>query len=211
MRLDDFYSSLSTSLIKRGIIHLFYILLTFALLSGCAHPIVLTPELQSLQSRQGVYIQATAGYYIASYDRERQVITPGGGGDKVSYYPYKELEPALQKVLFTVFENVKKLDLTPTPEYLKANGITFVFLPEITTDSSSDSIFTWPPTSFTVNLQCKAFSQEWNLIWEHKYNGVGTATFSEWNGEFGLAAKRASQKVFSELLDDLSQASEFRK
>ncbi len=189
----------------------FLILLTFGLLAGCAHPIVITPELQSLQSRQGTYIQATAGYYIASHDRERQVITPGGGGDKVSYYPYKELEPALQKVLFTVFENVKKLDLTPTPDYLKANEITFVFLPEIMTDSSSDSLFTWSPTSFTVNLRVKAFSQEWDLIWERKYNGVGSATFSEWDGEVGLAAKRASQKVFSELLDDLSRASEFRK
>jgi hypothetical protein len=181
------------------------------IISGCAHPIIITPELQSLKKPQGDYIQATVGYYITSYDRERQVISPGGGGDKISYYPYRELEPALQKVLYSLFQDVKKLDLAPTPEYLKANGITFAFLPEITTNSSSDSIFTWPPTSFTVNLSCKAFSQEGKLIWERKYSGVGTATFSEFKGQFGLAATRASQKVFSEMLNDLSQAAEFRK
>jgi len=190
---------------------IFSIIFFIMFLSGCTHPIIITPELQSLKKPQGDYIQATAGYYITSYDRERQVISPGGGGDKISYYPYKELEPALQKVLYSLFQDVKKLDLSPTPEYLKANGITFAFLPEITTDSNSDSLFTWPPTSFTVNLSCKAFSQDGKLIWERKYSGVGTATFSEFKAEFGLAATRASQKVFSKMLNDLSQAAEFRK
>lgn len=187
------------------------IIVCFMVLSGCTHPIIITPELQSLKKPQGDYIQATAGYYITSYDRERQVVSTGGGGDKISYYPYKELEPALQKVLYSLFQDVKKLDLSPTPEYLKANGITFAFLPEITTDSNSDSLFTWPPTSFTINLSCKAFSQDGKIIWERKYSGVGTATFSEFKAGFGLAATRASQKVFSEMLSDLSQAAEFRK
>ncbi len=183
----------------------------FIALSGCTHPIIITPELQTLKKPQGDYIQATAGYYITPYDRERQVVSPGGGGDKISYYPYKELEPALQKVLFSIFQDVKKLDLSPTPEYLRANGITFAFLPEITTDSNSDSLFTWPPTTFTVNLSCKAFSQDGKLIWDRKYTGVGTATFSEFKSAFALAATRASQKVFSEMLNDVAQASEFRK
>jgi len=187
------------------------IIVFIMVISGCAHPINITPELQSLKKPQGDYIQATAGYYITSYDREREVISPGGGGDRISYYPYKELEPALQKVLYSLFQDVKKLDLPPTPEYLKANGVTFAFLPEITTDSRSDSIFTWPPTSFTINLSCKAFSQDGKLIWERTYTGVGTATYSEFKSQFGLAATRASQKVFSEMLNDLSQAVEFRK
>ncbi len=180
-------------------------------LAGCAHPLIITPELQTLKRPEGGYIQATAGYYISSQDREKRVKTPGGGGDRVSYYPYKDLEPALQKVLFNVFQDVKKLDLAPTPEYLRSNGITFAFLPEITTDSYSGSLLTWPPTSFTVNLLCKVFSQDGKLIWERKYTGVGEATFSEFKNEYGLAAKRASQKVFSEMLDDLSRADEFHK
>jgi hypothetical protein len=178
---------------------------------GCAHPIIITPELQSLKRTGGDYIQATVGYYISPTDRENYVYSPGGGGDKVYYYPYKELEPALQKVLFNVFQDVKRLDLMISPEYLKANDISFAFWPEITTDSYSDGIFTWMPTSFTVNLSCKAFSQNGKLIWERKYTSVGTATFSESiSQDFGLAAKRASQKVFSEMLNDLSKAKEFR-
>lgn len=190
---------------------IFPILILFIVLSGCTHSINITPDLQSLVKPQGDYIQATAGYYITSYDRERQVISPGGGGDKISYYPYKELEPALQKILYNLFQDVKRLEFSPTPEYLKANGITFAFLPEITTDSNSDSIFTWPPTSFTLNLSCKAFSEDGKVIWERKYTGVGTAEFSEFKAEFGLAAKRASQKVFYEMLNDLSRATEFRQ
>ncbi len=180
------------------------------MLVGCAHSMIITPELQSLKKTGENYIQVTAGYYISPSDREKYVESPGGGGDRVSYYPYKELEPALQKVLYNIFQDVKRLDLSITPEYLKANDISFAFLPEITTDSDSDGAFTWPPTSFTVNLSLKAFSQNGKLIWERKYNGVGTATFSEFKQDFSLAAKRASQKVFSEMLNDLSKAKEFR-
>lgn len=187
------------------------ILFSLVILASCAHPILLTPDLQSLKRPQGGYIQATAGYYISPHDREKKVVTPGGGGEKVYYYPYKELEPALQKVLYNVFQDVKSLDLTITPDYLRANGIAFAFLPKIMTSSYSDSAFTWPPTSFTINLSCKAFSQDGKLIWEREYTGVGTATFNEFKTDFGLAAKRASQKVFSEMLDDLTQAIEFRK
>lgn len=180
------------------------------MLIGCAHPIIITPDLQSLKKTEGGYIQATAGYYISPADRENYVYSPGGGGDRVYYYPYKELEPAFLKVLFNVFQDVKRLDLMISPEYLKSNDVAFAFLPEITTESYSDGVFTWMPTSFTVNLSCKAFSQNGKLIWERKYIGVGTATFSELTDDFGLAAKRASQKVFSEMLNDLSQAKEFR-
>ncbi len=180
-------------------------------ITGCAHPILITPDLQSLKKPQGEFIHATAGYYISAENRNKKVITPGGGGDRVAYYPYKELEPALQKVLFSIFDDVKTLDLPPSPEYLKENAIVFGFLPEITTDSNSNSAFTWPPTSFTVNLTCKAFSRGGKLIWDKKYTAVGTATFSEFKHDFSLSAKRASQQVFSEMMEDISRSSEFRK
>jgi hypothetical protein len=180
------------------------------MLIGCAHPIVITPELRTLKTTERNYIQATVGYYISSSDRDNYVYSAGGGGDRVYYYPYKELEPALQKVLFSVFKDVKRLDLAITPEYLRSNDIKYAFLPEITTESYSAGVMSWMPTSFTVNLTCKAFTQNGKLIWQRKYIGVGTATFSELTKDFGLAAKRASQKAFSDMLNDLSQAKEFR-
>ena len=86
----------------------FYSVLFIALfITGCAHPIIITPELQSLKRQQGDFILATAGYYISPADRSKKVVTPGGGGDRVAYYPYKELEPALQKVLFNIFQDVQ--------------------------------------------------------------------------------------------------------
>lgn len=191
----------------RKLIYLFCLFL----LVGCAHPIIITPDLQALKKTDKDYIQVTVGYYISPNDRENYVYSPGGGGDRVYYYPYRELEPALQKVLFNQFQNVQKLDLMISPEYLRANDLAFAFLPEITTDSASDGLFTWMPTSFTVNLQCKAFSQNGKKIWEGKYIGVGTATTDELMKDFSLAAKRASEKVFKEMSNDLSKVKEFRR
>lgn len=189
------------------------LILLFALLivSGCTHPIIITPDNKSLDYVKEDYFQAKVGYYISAQDREKKVVEPGGGGDKISYYPYKDLEPTLQKVLFSVFRDVVKLETLPTPEFLKANGVVLVFYPEISTSSYSKSLITWPPTSFTVILKCKAFASNGRLIWEKSYSGVGNATFSEFKGNFALAAKRAGQKVFSDLLRDLYRDPGLRK
>ena len=37
------------------------------------------------------------------------VVTPGGGGDKISYQPYRDIETAFYKMLTNVFGNVTKL------------------------------------------------------------------------------------------------------
>ena len=79
------------------------------LLGACAHNIVITPETKSLPVGQAV-IDRKVGYYISSSDYDAHVTTPGGGGDKVTYQPYKELEPALQRVLFNTFSQVQRVN-----------------------------------------------------------------------------------------------------
>ncbi|HPR05471.1 MAG TPA: hypothetical protein PK620_11890 [Denitromonas sp.] len=180
-------------------------------LVGCAHPIVITPELQSIDRSSVKPIDATVAYYITASDREKEVITPGGGGDKVKYYPYKELEPALQKVLNNLFRSVKRLDNPNDAGFLQSNDISYVFQPEIITNSNSDSAFTWPPTEFTVDLNCIAIDRSGKTVWQKRIAAKGEASFSEFKSDFSLSAKRATEIAFKQLQTELNAAPEFRR
>jgi len=164
----------------------------------------ITPVLQFIDQKTVTPIEKNVGYYISLIDREKQVITPGGGGVKVLYYPYNDLEPALQKVLSNLFKNVEKLGSPLNFQEARDNDISFVFIPNITTDSSSDSFFAWPPTDFTVKLSFKAFDRNGKLIWERRFVGVGKATYDPFlflhkKSETSVSAKRANEEAFTEL------------
>ena len=187
--------------------------LTFAVVlfcTGCAHQIVTTPDLVELKHGGMQPIDKNVGYYISKEDREKQVTTPGGGGDKVSYYPYKEMEPALYKTLSNVFRRAYSLESSDDSQAIQAKAITFVFTPSIATNSSSESALTWPPTKFTVNLRCKAVDATGKTIWEKQFTGEGAAEFDEFKKDFSLASKRASQSAFQQFQQALVDAPEFR-
>ncbi len=182
-----------------------------ALLGGCAHQIVITPDVSQLDRSEVQPIGLNVGYYIAPADRDRQVITPGGGGDKVSYYPYRELEPALFKVLGNVFRRAYPLQSTGDAAALAEKGITLVFIPTITTTSSSTGFLTWPPTDFKVELACKALDPQGAVVWEDHLVGEGKAEFSEFKSDFPLAARRAALKAMSELQRAINAAPPLRR
>lgn len=187
------------------------VLLPLLSIVACAHPIVITPNLGDLSAREFSKIDKVVGYYIAKEDRERSVITPGGGGDKIQYKPYNDLEPALQKVLANTFSDVLTMPAPNDKAFIQSNKISFVFVPLIATDSSSDSAFTWPPTHFSVNLQCKAMDASGRVIWEKNVSETGQATFSEFKNDLPLAAKRAMTKALQALQADIGKAAVFRK
>lgn len=204
------YHPLSTQLsfIKRTVgLGLAFAALTW--LGGCAHPIVITPQLQMLETKSGPISTKNAGYFIAKSDREKQVITPGGGGDKVSYYPYKELEPALYKALTGVFNRVYTLESLDNKDYIAKQNIKFIFVPQIETASSSTGILTWPPTDFIVSIDCSAMDESGKILWKTKVNESGHAEYQEFLGDFALSAKRASEKAFKVFQDALVNAPEF--
>jgi hypothetical protein len=179
--------------------------------AGCAHSIVTTPDLVELKHGDAQLIDKNVAYYISKEDRNKQVSTPGGGGDKVSYYPYKELEPALYKSLSNVFRRAYPLESPTDLQTIQAKGITFVFTPTIATNSSSESALTWPPTKFTVTLTCKAVDVGGKGIWEKQFTGEGAAEFEEFKTDFSLAAKRASQSAFQQFQRALATDPEFRR
>lgn len=182
-----------------------------ALAFGCAHPITLAPDLSKISRDQVKPIDVNVGYYISTADQAKEVTTPGGGGDKVRYFPYKELEPALFKALSNVFRRAYPLTSPTDAVAIQANDITFVFVPQIETDSSSDSLLTWPPTSFQVKLTCQALDKGGKVIWEKKVTGDGKATFDEFKADFSLAAKRASEQAIADFQREVGAAPELRK
>ena len=163
----------------------------------------ITPPLNNIEA-SAVKVNKKVGYFISGEDMAKEVTTPGGGGDKVKYSPYKELEPALKKTLESVFDSATAVPSLQDKAFLSANSISFVFVPTIETNSSSDSAFTWPPTHFEVSIEAKAYNADGGMIWHSKpVKGVGDATFSEFKHDFSLSAKRASLDAMNKLKAEL--------
>lgn len=163
-------------------------------LAACAHPLTIAPDLNKLPDGTATR-PGTIALYVSDQDRGRQVITPGGGGDKVAYYPYRELESALFKVLGRVYERVVSIASLDDVAGSNANGVSLVALPRITTQSSSDSVLTWPPTRFEVQIACVFTDAAGARITEVLVTGTGKAEFEEFKSDFSLAAKRASEEA----------------
>ena len=181
-----------------------------SLFIGCAHPIVITPDVSKLDRNEVQPIPCNVGYVVTDADRETAVETPGGGGDKVKYYPYKELEPALFKVLSNVFQRAYLMKSQTDASLVKANDIRFIFVPTIRTESSSTGFLTWPPTDFKVELACKAINPEGKIIWEKTVSGTGHAEFAEFKTDMPLASKRASLEALQNFQRELNSAAELR-
>jgi len=174
-------------------------------LAGCAHPISMAPKMSAFDSKQANQtISKNVGYYISEEDRAREVTTSGGGGDKVSYFPYKDIEPGLYKVLSNSFKDVYVVKSLDDKNYLTEKKIAYVLVPKIETTSSSSSAFTWPPTDFTVSLECRAISPAGAVVWQTTAKGEGKASFSEFKHDFSLSARLASEQALLQLQKQIS-------
>lgn len=185
-----------------------FILLGIALiLGGCAHPIMIAPDLSTVGIVQQTKSSKSIGYYLAE-PAEKEVTTAGGGGDNIKYKPYKDLETGLYKMYASIFSSVTLLNSSSDPARLKVDYIAAV---EISTSSSSPSLFTWPPTIFTLNLANNISDAKGTVLGNLRTSGEGRAEFSEFKGDFGLAGKRASQDALNRMHGLLVSASFFGK
>lgn len=180
------------------------------LVSGCAHKIQITPQLDAIRN---VEVETPAdvnvGYFISAADKEKAVITPGGGGDKVTYTPYKETEAALNTMLGRAFHKVYSLRSLSDKSYIAEKNISYIFTPQINTDSSSSGVFTWMATDFTFELTCVAVNSEGVDVWKKTVVGDGHADYGELKRDFGLAARRAAEDAYSKMLQEIINAGEF--
>ena len=99
-----------------------------AVLVGCAHPISMNAETAPERVESNL-IPKKVAYALSDTERGKQVITPGGGGDRVSYYPYRDLEKSIRDALRSVYQDVVVVKSATDAEGIKASGAALVFTP----------------------------------------------------------------------------------
>lgn len=182
------------------------------LLIGCAHPISMAPDLNLIKADVGTaVIDRSVGYHISDASRAIEVTSAGGGGDKVRYFPYRDLEPGLYKALGESFRSVTRIPNPADANAVAASGIQLLVTPEIRTVSASDSVFTWPPTQFTVDLTCTVTDARGQPVDVIRVSGYGQATFDEFKSNFSLAAVRASNQALGLLVKALGESPKLRR
>jgi hypothetical protein len=175
-------------------IRYFFAMLVVMAAAGCAHPLKISPDISKIErDKADVQIEKNVAYYVAPEARDKTVTTPGGGGDSVAYAPYKDVEVAFYKMLGNVFKNVTLLKSPTDVQTITKNSIAYVITPEISTNSSSPSPFTWPPTKFTVDLTCRIADSNGKLLSSVSVTGEGQAEFSEFKSDYSLSGKRATE------------------
>jgi hypothetical protein len=180
----------------------FLISLLVVFLFGCTHTINISSNLNSVKNKSEI-TNKKIGFYISPANRDKEVTDSTTGGDKVAYYPYRDLESSIYKVLFEAFKDVRKMDSFPSESVLKEQGVSYVFIPEVITEASNDSIFFWPPTRFKINLGVKAIDSKGQIAWTKNFEKTGEATRDEWRENFGAAGSKANELVMKEFLEEL--------
>jgi len=176
-------------------------------LTGCAHHLQIAPDLAKIErpAEAKPKIQANVAYYINDNLRKEEKITPGGGGDKVTTAPYRDLEVGFYKMLGNVFENVTLLKTQGDGNAIAQQHIDYIITPVVTPNSSSSSVLTWPPTHFSIDLACDISDANGKLLYRKQVVGEGNAEFSEFKSDFALSGKLAMQdallKMQAQLLE----------
>lgn len=192
-----------------------YLIVAFSVfvLGGCAHKVTVVPDATRLiMAGNQSSIQKPVGYFISEQNRVKHVITPAGGGDKIEYAPYADFEPGLATVLRNVFGTVHTIKDLNDKEFLQKNNISWVFTPTLVTDSSSRNAFFWPPTDFSVNLECVATDIAHQPVWKTSISAKNNVvSVNEVKKKFGLAGEKAMEEALIVLQAQISSAPEFRK
>lgn len=182
------------------------------LTAGCAHPMTMKADVSGLAVPAGATrIPKNVGLYISPENRAKEVTSAGGGGDKVSYHPYADMETGLYKVFGNTFQNVDLLSTLSDVNSIAKHSLTLVAAPEITTTTSSNAIFTWMATDFTVQLSCKFTDVAGREVATVSSTGTGHAEFSDLKSDFSVAGERASHDALEKFQAAVLQSEALRK
>lgn len=151
-------------------------------------------------------VKANVGYFMPPELLNLEVTTPGGGGDKVRYFPYKDLDSAYMRILMSVFVGVNRLNSANNATEIANGNINYVISPVLVTNSDSTGFFTWPPTNFTIDLTSNIREPSGKPIASPRVVGNGQVlSFSDFKGDFGLSGRIAMEdallKMQRSLLD----------
>ena len=89
-------------------------------LSACAHTIAISP-ISTPARIDANLIQKKVAYVMTDVDRSKQITTAGGGGDKVTYLPYRDLEKVIRDALRSVYSDVLVIKSNTDSEAIKSN------------------------------------------------------------------------------------------
>ena len=170
--------------------------LAVIVLGGCAHSITIAPNPAAIVRNESAppKVKANVGFFVPVEVSDIEVTTGGGGGDRVRYFPYRDIEAAYQKMLFNVFDNVTKLTSATDSAAIGRDNIKYIVTPVLITASGSTSPFTWPPTDFTVDLTSTVQDVQGGNVATKRSVGQGKAEFSEFSKlGTGLAGSRAME------------------
>lgn len=173
-----------------------------SLLGACAHPVTI-PPLETPVRNEATVKSKNVAYVMTEEDRKKQVITPGGGGDTISYYPYLDLEKSIRDALRAVYKNVTVIPSPSDTEAIKAGDIKLIFVPKISTTSSSESLFTWPPTKFSIEITLNVTDPKGYFISRIRVIGSGEAEFDDFKSDLGLAGRRAATEISKKLMNEI--------
>jgi hypothetical protein len=171
-------------------------LVPLLVLVGCAHPINVQPKIDNLVRSNDApgRLMHKVAYYIPDASLGMEVTTPGGGGDNVRYFPYRDIEAGFKLMLTNVFETVDRLTGMPTPDEMQRRGYTYLLQPVLTTNSGSTGVFTWPPTNFTVDLTTQVRGTTGTLVASPRVVGTHSVSgIAEMGGNFGITGQVAMQ------------------
>lgn len=172
----------------------FFLAFLIAFISGCAHPLNISPDIAAINKSASSKKSVKSISYYFTEDIDKEVTTPGGGGDSVKYKPYKELDIGIYKVLSDNFKSV--VMLKRGVDQSKADNDLVAEI-TISTNSSSSSAFTWPPTLFGVNISSDFLNPKTGNKEKLFIVGEGRAEFSEFKSNVNLSARRASEDALN--------------
>lgn len=179
---------------------------------GCAHTMTIRPDVAGLATPAGAArIPKNVGLYISPANRALEVTTAGGGGDKVTYHPYADMETGLYKALGDSFQNVDLLTSLSDVNAITTKSLNLIAVPQITTDSSSSGFFTWMATDFTVRISCKFTDVAGRDVTTITATGTGHAEFSELKSDFSAAGERASRDALEKFQAAIIKSNELRQ
>ena len=172
------------------------------ILVGCAHPISIAPKTELVIANPfdaKEKLKNKVGFFISPESLNLEVTTPGGGGDNVRYFPYRDLEVGYQKMLSSVFDGVVRVSKSNYSAEFERGGLSYILIPEMITSSGSTGFATWPPTNFSVDLTSKIRDASGKLVSNTRSIGVGS--FPEgalaMKGNFGIAGQLAMQDALN--------------
>jgi hypothetical protein len=179
-------------------------------LNACAHPISIEPGSLLPTGRPGS--DRSVAYVISSADLARESVDRSSGGDSVNYFPYRDIEVGLKQMLESLYAKVTALRDASDAAQIQREGISLVFVPTLSTQTTRFSPFTWVPTNFSFLISYRVLDASGREVYRNSAHGAGVAYYTEVisTRESGLAGRRAGRAALELMREQIEGAPDLK-